>query len=192
MRNEVTVAMGHSMGGHWFWLDHLSPEALRPIWIVLGLRTVYSERPGQPKHGTFSVHCDKHTDGFDGHGNSCDTLHRRWSLVLGHLSPEALRPIWIDLGLRTVYSERPGQPKHGTFSVHCDKHSDGFDGHGNSCDTLHRRWSLVLDRLSPEASLPIWIDLGLSSVLGAPRAINTRSLLQEMWKAHRRLRWTLQ
>ncbi|XP_075557736.1 uncharacterized protein LOC142589915 isoform X13 [Dermacentor variabilis] len=130
MRNEVTVAMGHSMGGHWFWLDHLSPEALRPIWIVLGLRTVYSERPGQPKHGTFSVHCDKHTDGFDGHGNSCDTLHRRWSLVLGHLSPEALRPIWI--------------------------------------------------------------DLGLSSVLGAPRAINTRSLLQEMWKAHRRLRWTLQ
>ncbi|XP_075557730.1 uncharacterized protein LOC142589915 isoform X7 [Dermacentor variabilis] len=138
MRNEVTVAMGHSMGGHWFWLDHLSPEALRPIWIVLGLRTVYSERPGQPKHGTFSVHCDKHTDGFDGHGNSCDTLHRRWSLVLGHLSPEALRPIWIDLGLRTVYSERPGQPKHGTFSVHCDKHSDGFDGHGNSCDTLHR------------------------------------------------------
>ncbi|XP_075557738.1 uncharacterized protein LOC142589915 isoform X15 [Dermacentor variabilis] len=36
MRNEVTVAMGHSMGGHWFWLDHLSPEALRPIWIVLG------------------------------------------------------------------------------------------------------------------------------------------------------------
>ncbi|XP_075557728.1 uncharacterized protein LOC142589915 isoform X5 [Dermacentor variabilis] len=112
MRNEVTVAMGHSMGGHWFWLDHLSPEALRPIWIVLGLRTVYSERPGQPKHGTFSVHCDKHTDGFDGHGNSCDTLHRRWSLVLGHLSPEALRPIWIDLGGHWFWTASHPKPRY--------------------------------------------------------------------------------